>query len=114
MEPKSQTADKAKKVKTPTRKARRQYTEEFKAGAIRLVMEEDQSVSQVARSLGIHRSLVDVWVRQAKIDAGKGRPNAVTSNEKEELTRLRRENRILKMERAILVKAAAFFAKENA
>lgn len=114
MEPKSPTAEKATRVKKAAAKPRRQYTDEYKAGAVRLVLEEDQSVSQVARSLGIHRSLIDIWVRQAKTDAGKGRAGAATSSEKEELTRLRRENRILKMERAILVKAAAFFAKENA
>jgi transposase len=54
------------------------------------------------------------WVRQAEIDAGRGTtPGALTTEEREELGRLRRENRTLRMERDILKKATAFFAKEN-
>jgi transposase len=100
------------KTKRPMRK-RRQYTPEFKAGAVRLVLEEGKSVSDVARDLDLTRSALDGWVRQAKIDAGRGAPGALTTGEKEELSRLRRENRELRMEREILKKAAAFFAKES-
>jgi transposase len=93
---------------------RRQFTDEFKAGAVRLVIEEKQQVSVVARDLGLWESVLHSWVRQAKVDAGRGPSGALTTSEKEELSRLRRENRILKQERDILKKAAAFFAKENA
>ena len=92
---------------------RRQYTPEFKAGAVRLVLDEGKSVTDVARDLDLTRSALDGWVRQAKIDAGRGAPGALTTAEKEELSRLRRENRELRMEREILKKAAAFFAKES-
>lgn len=93
---------------------RREYTKEFKAGAVRLVLEEGKKVSDVARDLGIHRNLLDSWIRQTRVDAGKGPPGALTTTEREELARLKKENRELRMERELLKKAAAFFAKENA
>lgn len=93
---------------------RREYTKEFKAGAVRLVLEEGKKVSDVARDLGVHRSLLDAWIRQSRTDAGKGPPGALTTAEREELARLKKENRELRMERELLKKAAAFFAKENA
>ena len=68
----------------------------------------------MAKDLDLTRSALDGWVTQAKPDAGNGPAGAVTSTEKDELIRLRRENKVLKMEREILKKAAAFFAKENA
>lgn len=103
--------------KTQKRKAgrpRRQFTDEFKAGAVRLVLVEGRTVTQVAQDLDLTRSALDTWVQQARAEAGKGPPAVLTSAEREELARLRRENRVLKMERDILKKAAAFFAKENA
>lgn len=93
---------------------RRQFSEEFKAGAVRLVLKEGRSPSQVARDLDVAPSGLANWVRQAKIDSGRGPVGALTSEEKEELSRLRRENRELRLERDILKKAAAFFAKESA
>lgn len=96
------------------KKRRRQFTPEFRASAVRLVVEEGRSISEVARDLGLHRSVLDTWVSRAQADAGKGKPGVLTSSEREELTRLRKDVRILKMEREILKKAAAFFAKENA
>ena len=92
---------------------RRKHTEEFRAGAVRLVLEEGKSVAEVARDLDIHRSLLSTWVRRAKIDAGKGPAGALTTSEREELARLKKENRELRMERELLKKAAAFFAKES-
>ena len=91
----------------------RMYTPEFKGAAVRLVLEERQPKRAVARDLDLTPSVLDNWVRQAQIDAGKGPVGALTSSEREELVRLRRENRQLQMERAILKKAAAFFAKES-
>src|SRR6185295_19352968 len=95
------------------RRERREFTAEFKTGAVDLVLVEGKSVTDVARDLDLTRSALDKWVSQAKADAGKGRPGALTTGEKEELSRLRRENRELRMERDILKKAAAFFAKES-
>ena len=93
---------------------RRQYTDEFKAGAVLLVLVEGRTITQVAKDLDLTRSALDGWVTQAKADAGKGPAGAVTSTEKDELIRRRRENKGLKLEREILKKAAAFIAKENA
>jgi transposase len=95
------------------RQKRRQYTAEFKAGAVQLVLEGGKSVTDAARDLDLTRSALDKWVSQAKTDAGKGRAGSLTTAEKEELGRLRRENRELRMERDILKKATAFFARES-
>ena len=96
-----------------TRKKRRSFTNEFKAEAARLCQAGDRSIAQVAKDLGLTESSLRSWVKQAEIDEGSGAPEALTSDERNELTRLRRETRQLRMEREILKKAAAFFAKEN-
>ncbi len=83
---------------------RRRFTDEFKASAARLVVEEGKSVNQVARDLDLVASALGNWVKQAKADRGTGPAGSVTSSEKEELARLRREVRILRMEREILKK----------
>ena len=93
------------------RRTRRTYSDEQKADAVRLVKEAG-SIAKVARELGIDRSVVGHWVRQAEIDAGEGPEGALTTDEKAELTRLRRQVRILEQERDFLKKAAAYFAKE--
>lgn len=93
---------------------RRQFTPEFKAGAARLVLQEGRTVAEVARDLDLWESVLHQWVKQAKVDGGKGPAGALSRTEKDELATLRRENRLLKQERDILKKAAAFFAKENA
>ena len=96
------------------RKKRRQHTPEFRAGAVKLVL-DGKRVAEVARDLGLSESLLHNWVRQAKIDAGEGRPGeALTTEEREELARLRKEVKDLRMERELLKKWAAFFAKESA
>jgi transposase len=92
---------------------RRFFTPEFKTDTVRLVLEEGKSIPQVSRDLDLTETAVREWVRQAQINAGKGAPGALTTTEKEELARLRRENRELRMERELLKKAAAFFAKES-
>jgi transposase len=96
------------------KRKRRTFTEEFKADAIRLCKAGGQSIGEVARSLDLTETSLRAWVRQAEIDAGKGRPEALTTVEREELSELRRRVKRLEMEREILKKAAAFFAKENA
>ena len=95
-----------------TKKKRRTFTPEQKAQALRLA-EELGNVSQAARDLGISAALIYRWKKQAEIDAGKGPAGAMTTEEKKELARLRRENKRLRMERDFLKKATAYFAKEN-
>ena len=95
-----------------TRK-RRRFSPEFKADTVRLVSEEGRSSSEVARELGVSVSTVCEWVNQAKVDGGKGRPGALTTAEKNELSELRRRVKRLEMEKEILKKAAAFFARES-
>jgi len=90
---------------------RRSFTDEFKAGAVALVLKEGRSVAGVAKDLDLTTSALERWVKQARVDVGEGPPGALTTTEKEELVRLRREVRKLEMERDILKKAAAFFAK---
>ena len=99
--------------KTMSKKKRRTFTPEFRAEAVRLVRESGRPVGQLARELGLWETVLRRWVHQAGIDAGGGPPGALTTAEREELTRLRRENRTLQMERDILKKATAFFAREN-
>jgi transposase len=90
---------------------RRTYPPEFRAEAVRLVRQDGLSISRVARDLGCARQSVVNWVEQAEIDIGKR--EGLTTEEREELRRLRRENRVLLQEREILKKAAAWFAKET-
>ncbi len=95
------------------RRKRRRFTDEFKAETVKLVLSGMKTAGQVARELDLTESAVRNWVAQALVDAGKGKPGALSSAEKEELSRLRKENRELRMEREILKRAAAFFAKES-
>ena len=97
---------------TPKR-PRRQFTEEFKAGAVRLVLEEGKTVGAVARDLDLTETALREWVKRAQADRTKGR-TGLTTAEREELARLRKENRQLRLEREILKNAAAFFASEPA
>lgn len=95
------------------KRKRRSFTNEFKAQAVRIVRESGKPVGAVARELDLTETALRAWVRQAAVDAGGGTSGALTTEEREELGRLRRENRTLRMERDILKKATAFFAKEN-
>ena len=95
-----------------SKRKRRKFTAEQKADAVRLVREVG-SIAQVARDLDLTDSALRQWVKQATIDEGNGPEGALTTEEKEELRRLRRENRTLKEERDFLKKAATFFAKEQ-
>ncbi len=96
------------------KRKRRAFTEEFKTQTVRLVRESGKSIAVVAQELDLTESAVRAWVRQAGIDTGHGPAGSLTTEEREELGRLRREVRTLRMERDILKKATAFFAKENA
>src|SRR5215813_11378400 len=85
-----------------TKRKRRAFTKEFKAQAVRIVRESGKAVGTVARELDLTETALRSWVRQAEVDAGRGAPGALTTEEREELGRLRRENRTLRMERDIL------------
>ena len=94
------------------KRARRAFTDEFKAGAVRLVLDEGKTISQVARDLDLTESALRVWVERARADRTKGK-TGLTTAEREELAKLRKENRELRTEREILKQAAAFFAKHQ-
>src|SRR5260221_3133313 len=96
------------------RRARRVFSEEFRAGAVRLVLEEGKSAGVVARDLDLTESALRGWVARAQADRTKGKSGGLTTLEREELAHLRKEVRQLRLERDVLKKAAVFFANENA
>jgi transposase-like protein len=100
-------------VKKQQRRKRRVFTPEFRAEAVRLCKVGDRTITQVAKDLDLTENSLREWVKRADIDAGKGPPDALTTAEREELARLRREVKRLGMERDILKAAATFFAKES-
>ena len=95
------------------RKKRRSFSPEFKAKAVSLCRTGERSIRQVAEDLDLVETALRRWVSQTEVDAGKEPPGALTSEEREEMALLRRENRRLKEERDILKAAATFFAKES-
>jgi transposase len=99
-------------TKTAGRRARRRFTPEFKGGAVRLVLDEGKTIGSVARELDLVPSALGAWVARAQADRSRGK-TGLTSEERAELARLRKENRELRMERDILKKATAFFAKNQ-
>lgn len=90
---------------------KRSYTDEFKREAVALVTEQGYTLAEAARSLGIHANLLRNW--RKKFSKDEQGTETMSETEQEELKRLREENRRLRMERDILKKATAFFAKEN-
>jgi len=94
---------------TTEMRKRREYTEDFKRGAVALVTEQGYKPSQAARSLGIGDNLIRRWKREFEEEASGAQ---LSSDEREELQRLRKEVRMLRMEKEILKKASAYFAKE--
>ena len=98
--------------RTAGRRARRQFSEEFKDGAVRLVIDAGKTVGAVARELDLTPSALSGWVRHAHADRTKGK-SGLMKEEREELTRLRKDVRELRMERDVLKKATAFFAKDH-
>ncbi len=94
---------------TTAKRTRRNYTEEFKRDAVALVTEQGYKISEAARSLEIGENLVRRWRREFEEEFSGER---LSGDEREELKRLRREVRMLRMEKEILKKASAYFAKE--
>jgi transposase len=95
------------------RRKRRAFTPAFKADAVRLCKTGDRSITQVAKDLDLTETALRDWIKRAETDAGNGPKSELTSSEREELVELRRRVKRLEMEREILKKAAAFFAKES-
>ena len=91
--------------------SRRSFTKEFKADAVSMVLDEDRSIADVARSLGIGAQTLGSWVRQAWIDSGY--KTGMSTSEKAELAQLRREVKNLRMERDLLKRATAFWVQES-
>jgi transposase len=89
---------------------RRSFTPEFKAEIVELCRRGDRSVGQVARDFDLTETAVREWVKQAQIDAGER--EGLTTEERQELSRLRRENRELRLDNEVLKRATAFFARE--
>jgi transposase len=106
-------AKQQQKQQQQQRRARRSFTPDFKAEAVRLCRVGDRSVPQVAKDLDLTETALREWVKQAAVDAGAGQSDAITTEEREELRELRKRVKRLEQEREILKKAAAFFAKES-
>jgi transposase len=94
-------------------KPRRIFTDEQKAEAVRIVAQSSKSINQIAQEMGLTESALRNWVKQAQIDQTAAPDGALTTEERQELAKLRRDNKRLQMERDFLKKAAAFFAAEN-
>lgn len=88
----------------------RKYSQELMDRGVRLAMESDRPISEVARDLGVHPEALRKWVRRAEADAGK-RSDVLSTAEREEIRKLRRENYELRRANSILKEASVFFAK---
>ena len=95
------------------KRKRRSFTKAYKAEVVALIRKSGKSVGAVSRELGLTETAVRRWVEQAEIDSGGGPAGALTTAEREELAQLRKRVKTLEMEREILKKATAFFAKES-
>ncbi len=94
-----------------TRRPRRKFSDEFKRDAVEIVRSSDRSIAEVARELGIYDSSLGSWVRQDQVN--RGEREGVSSDDKDRLLELERENARLRMERELLKRAVAFWVKES-
>jgi transposase len=95
------------------RRKRRSFSKEYKAEVVELIRKSGKSIGAVASELDLSETAVRRWVQQVEIDSGGGPAGALTTVEREELAQLRKRVKTLEMEREILKKATAFFAKES-
>ena len=93
------------------RGSRRRFSDEFKRDAVEIVRSSDKSIAEIARELGIYDSSLGNWVKQDQVD--RGEREGLTSDERQELSELRRENSRLAMERELLKRAVAFWVRES-
>jgi transposase-like protein len=96
------------------RRKRRTFTPQFKADAVRLVTTGAKTVAEVTKAFDLTETALRRWLKRAEADAGRGPADALTSSERAELVELRKKLKRAEMERDILKKATAFFARENA
>lgn len=92
-----------------SKQTRRRYSDEFKEDAVKLITEHGYKVSEASRNLDVNASMLRRWQRELSPESD----GSIDADDKAELQRLRKENKTLRMEREILKKAAAFFAKES-
>ncbi len=99
--------------KMANRRARRHFTAEYKREAVKLAMASDKGVAEVAKELDLTETSLRAWIKQAEIDDAHTSGGPLTTDERAELARLRREIRQVTQERDVLKKATAFFAKTS-
>lgn len=95
------------------KRQRRSFSADFKTETVRLCKQGDRTIGQVAKELDLTETAVRQWVKRAEIEAGAGPAGALSTTERHELMQLRRDVKRLEMEREILKKATAFFARES-
>src|SRR5262245_28760553 len=91
------------------KRSRRRFSKEFKAETVALIRQSGKSIAEICRDMGLSESSVHRWLAQAEVDAGQR--NGLTTDERAELSHLRRELRVAREERDVLAKAIAFFTK---
>ncbi len=94
-----------------SKRPRRKFSEEFKRDAVEIVRVSDKPIAEVARELGIYDSTLGNWLKQDQID--RGEREGLSTDERRELSELRRDNARLRMERELLKRAVAFWVKES-
>ena len=95
------------------KRKRRAFSAEYKAEVVELIRTSGKSIGAVAKDLDLTETAVRAWVQQSEVDAGRGPSGVLTTAEREELAQLRKRVKTLEMEREILKRATAFFAKES-
>ena len=94
-----------------TTRKRRKFTEQFKLDAVQMVLVAGKSVTEIAKQFDLSETALREWIKRAQTDTVQGAPNALTTAERAELVDLRKRLKRAEMERDILKKATAFFAK---
>ncbi len=95
------------------KKTRRSFTKAYKAEVVELIRKSGKTIGAICRDLDLTETAVRRWVQQAEVDSGGGPAGVLTTAERAEFAQLRKRVKTLEMEREILKKATAFFAKES-